>query len=183
MKKIYYYIASLGALGAGLLLYAFYNELILVKIPSKKVAASVSDINVKKRNFHLIYWHANKWVTEDKELISSDTLSKTLTNVLTSWLNLLEEEHIIQKKAVVQSVMLDATQTEAYISFDRSFLPKEFSTYRKLLLIEGLLKTLRDNSLPITVCYFLVNHQPMHDQHLDFSQGWPSTGFLEKTNF
>lgn len=179
MKKLFYFIISSSALLLGLFLYALYNELILIKIPSKKIAASVADITVQKKNFQLIYWHANKWVTEEKELISSDNLSKTLTYMLTSWLNLLEEEHIIQKKPSIQSIMLDAPQTGLYISFDRSFLPKDFSTYKKLLLIEGLLKTLRANSIPITSCYFLVNHQPMHDQHLDFSQGWPINGFLE----
>jgi hypothetical protein len=45
-------------------------------------------------------------------------------------------------------------------------------------LIEGLLKTLRENDIKIQRIHFLLHHQPLVDYHLDFSHPWPLEGFL-----
>ena len=56
-----------------------------------------------------------------------------------------------------------------YLSFDRPLFNEENSTNSKLMLIEALFKTLRDNGIKIQGIIFLIHHQEMLDPHLDFS--------------
>lgn len=178
MRSTSFLLLSCLCLAAGIITYAFYNELLIVQIATNKNSLVPPVSTVEKKKFLLHYWHNAAWHTEDKELIQATDLRKTIGYLITAWLNLLEEEQLIHKKTTVQSVMLDQTERELYISFDHSFLPKHYSTYEKLLLVEGLLKTIRASTPQISHIIFLVHHQPLQDAHLDFTQPWPITGFL-----
>lgn len=134
--------------------------------------------NKTKKICTIHYWHHNRWNTESQELIWSSQLHENLGTIISSWLSLLDTEQIIPKKVTLQSVTLAPHHQDAYISFDRNVLPKEWSTYGKLMLIESLLKTIRSNAVPLHRIYILVHHQPLIDTHLDFSDAWPITGFL-----
>jgi len=79
----------------------------------------------------------------------------------------------------LQNVLISIDETEVYISFDRNLLNEENSTKEKLMLIESLLKTLRDNEITVQQVHLLVHHQEMLDSHLDFSHAWPIIGFLK----
>ncbi len=120
-------------------------------------------------------------MNEETELIWSDDLAKTIELLINSWLSLLDEEEIIEKRITVQSVALCPRQQEAYLYFDRYPFNKEESTFEKCIFLEGLLKTIRHNDIKIQLVRFLVHHEPMQDYHLDFSNSWPIAGFLEST--
>lgn len=174
-----YIIISAATLFCGFLFYAFQHDIIIFRFPAKQ-ANFVTNLNIQKKNFKLIYWHNNKWNYEEKEIIDSDNKIKTLTHLVTGWLQVLEEEQIIVKKVSIQSVLFDNSGKEAYISFDRNPLNKQSSTYMKLMLVEGLLKTIRENKFQLQNIYLLVHHKPLHDQHLDFSKPWPVIGFTNR---
>jgi len=84
----------------------------------------------------------------------------------------------MEKKITVQTVLLSTSDQVAYLSFDSDPLSKESSTFDKWMLIEGLLKTIRENSVRLQQIQLLVHHQLMQDPHLDFSKPWPVDGFL-----
>jgi len=65
-----------------------------------------------------------------------------------------------------------------YLSFDHNIFAKEETIFKKWMLIEGLLKTLAFNGIAISYVQFLVQHQQLHDAHLDFSLAWPIQGFM-----
>jgi hypothetical protein len=180
IKPIHYWLISCIALIAGFTFYSIYNDLIIIKFPFKKTLHPLSELNIQKKNVKLIYWHNNKWQTEEKELLNSDNTNTTITYLMTSWLNTLFDEHIISKNVEVQSVMLDASHNEVYISFDRNPFGKESSTYEKLMFIQGLLRTLQTNTTRIQHVRLLVHYKPIHDYHLDFSRPWPITGFIKE---
>ena len=135
----------------------------------------------KRKAVNLTYWNGTKWVTEEKGVILSSQVSRTLQDLVTSWLGLLEEDRRMPKKISLQSAMIDRTGTEAFISFDRNPLAKEQSTFDKLLSIEGLLRTIRTSGLPLQTVRFLVNAKPLTDIHLDFSHSWPVTGYSDSS--
>jgi hypothetical protein len=85
----------------------------------------------------------------------------------------------MEKKVSLQSVVPSPSGVEAYISFDRNPFTKNQSTYEKFMWIEGLLKTVRENGIQLQSIYFLVHHQPLTDFHLDFSNAWPISGFIQ----
>lgn len=165
------------ALFAGILFYAFYNEVIIIRIPSKKMAYNISQIDRQKKRYSIYFWKDGSFSKDEKELISSSHKTEMLTYIITNWLSTGLDEKT-QKKVQLESVMLDANQVDAYISFDRNPFLKESSTFEKWMLIESLLKTIRESGVNIQAVMFLIHQKPLIDHHLDFSRPWPITGFI-----
>jgi hypothetical protein len=159
----------------GCILYAINHQWIIIQYKQSTITSSPSPKTKKERTFY--YWHNNRWHTETQELIWSAQLHDNIEILVANWLSLLDAEQIIPKKVTVQSIALSPTQQELYISFDRNLMPKEWSIRQKWMLIEGLLKTFRNNDIPLNTIHFFVHHQPMIDAHLDFSCSWPLSGF------
>jgi len=177
MKPLYYIPLSAGSFLLGIIFYCFYHEILVIK----RVRYPNQQLNkheVIKKKFLLYFWKDKAWHKEEKELISSSDKSQTLTYLINSWLGLLEEEKLLPHKSSLQSVMLDETGYELFVSFDCNPLKKDSSTYTKLMWVEGLLKTIRENQIPINAIRFLVRHKPLPDYHLDFSSAWPIIGYL-----
>ena len=166
----------------GVLLFAYHQHWIIFSYPSynAKIEQQNATSHITKKNVNLIFWHNEKWNSEYIELIWSDDIAHNLHYLINSWLTLLDEEHVMNKKVTLQSALLSSSGQEAYASFDRKPFNKEASTFGKWMWIEGLLKTIRDNGIQLQKINFLVHHQPLHDNHLDFSNPWPIAGFLEQ---
>ncbi len=126
----------------------------------------------------MYYYHGDKWKTEKQEMLWSESTEKNIIQLINAWLTLLDEEHLTPKKTTVQSVLISAADC-VYISFDHNILAKEETIFKKWMLIEGLLKTVVLNHIPIKQVQFLVQHQQLHDAHLDFSLAWPIHGFIK----
>ncbi len=163
----------------GLLFLALQNNLIIVRSPFQK--ETTWDLSgVEKKKIKLFYWHHDKWNHESKEIIWSPNKTLTIKYLIDSWLTLMDEEKLMEKKTSLQSAIIGSNEHDVYLSFDRNPFSKEVPVFEKWMWIEGLLKTLRDNDLKIQNIRFLVHHHDMHDSHLDFSNPWPSIGFLVK---
>lgn len=183
MNKNYYYIAivSLICTFFGFAYYIINNEWVIIKLNNNKEKVFVK--KACKSPFILYYWQNDQWHSESKELIDiKDNKAKTIEYLISSWLGLLDEEQILSKKVSLQSVMVDSTGQEVFISFDRSLFDKNSSIKQKWYLIESLLRTLRANISGIQKVYVLVHNQLINDDHLDFSQGWPISGFIKNLN-
>ena len=173
-----YLILSGITLCIGMIFYGLYNDLIIIHLPIKKGAVAINLGSAKSKTIKLAYPQGDELLIEEKEIVITNNLQRTLNDVIHSWLSLLEEEQLLQKKATIQSILLDTSGTEAFISFDRNILEKNQSAYHKLLLVESLLKTLRENDILLKTVRLLVNSKPLNDPHLDFSHSWPITGYL-----
>lgn len=178
-----YIILSSIMIILGVLYAAYAYNLIIIRLPyssSTPHTEHTSLITTSKRKIPLFFWHNDTWNKEETELIWSTNSQKNLHYVIDSWLTLLEEENIQEKRIALQSVAIYNNQ--AYISFDRNPFDKEMATIEKLLWIEGLLKTVRHNNADIQTIQFLVHHKVLHDYHLDFSNPWPIEGFFSLDN-
>jgi hypothetical protein len=179
MKKISYHILlSFFAIILGFLIYAFQQHWIIINLPTstpeyyQKVAKPIT----KKKNINFYFWHLDKWHQEKIELVLPEDPASFLPLIISSWLNLLDEDGITHKKITLQSALIDPAGN-AYLSFDRSPFSKNKTTADKLHWIEGLLKTLRENDVKLQGIQLLIHHQPINDYHLDFSKPWPLQGF------
>lgn len=175
MNKQIFITLSLISFFGGILGYALYNKFIVVQF-NHSTSPLLQPVKTKKM-VTLYFWHNNRWYSEVQEIIWSSHPQENIEMITTAWLTLLDTENIIPKKAVLQSAALSINKQEVYLSFDRNILPKQWSIHRKVMLLEGLFKTLRDNSTPIALVHILVHHQPLIDSHLDFTLGWPLNGF------
>jgi len=180
MTYSYRTIISSGALIAGLIFYGVYHELVVVSImPLRSMKTFSPNISMKKKVVKLIFWHEEAWHTEDVDVIWSDTnMVHNIHLIINRWLSVLDEEKVMDKKVTLQSVILSPSSREAFLSFDRNPLKFEDAAYVKLMWCEGLLKTIRDNGIPIESLRFLVHHAPLDDEHIDLAFSWPISGFL-----
>src|SRR5579863_805845 len=171
-------IISSVAFLCAFLFFAIYNQWILFCAPwSTQKITNTSSVIQKKQVTHY-YFHGDKWKMEKQELLWTENVEKNIFQLINAWLILLDEEHITAKKIMVLSALI-STAGCVYLSFDHNILGKEETIFKKWMVIEGLLKTVLSNNIPIQQVQFLVQHQQLHDAHLDFSLPWPVHGFLK----
>jgi len=160
-------------------MFAWFNELIIIRSPLHTYTYT-PPVHAAKKQVNLHYWHQHAWHIETRDIIWKKDVGRNLTLLINNWLNVLDEEKVIEKKITVQTALLSPSGHEAYISFDRNPLHKEVSIFEKWMLLEGMLKTIRANQIPVQQVRLLVHHQLLHDTHLDFSKAWPVHGFEQE---
>ena len=178
-KPRHYLLLSIVLFCAGLLFYSLFNEILLIRLPFKTSLNPLDQDQSQRKITKFFVWNGETYVTEEKEILYSDNTIRTLENIVSSWLTVLEEEKLMPKKVSLQSIMISSSGKEAYISFDRNPLTKDKSIYHKIKWIEGLLKTFKESKLSIESVHFLVHAKPLNDVHLDFNHSWPLHGYSQ----
>ena len=182
MKKIVYFLVSLLLLAIGSLFFLYQESWIVFSIPQRQTSLNVSSQQQKinSKEVSLWVWSEQKkaFAKELTEIIYGQDVTQNIKLLLNSWFLLLEEEGLTDKQIFVQSIALSPAGSEAFISLNQYPFDKSASTYKKLMLIESLLKTLQENKIPITYIRLLVHHQPLQDDHLNFDTAWPIQGYL-----
>ncbi len=166
---------------AGIFFFAVKREFIIVRLPGYHYNPLHDPTAPATEKKIVTLWVRSRdtWQTEQQELLWTNDTAENMRLLVTNWLAFAQEEHSIEKKVAVQNCALSTSGQELYLSFDRNPLPKEQSILTKWLLLEGLLKTIRENKLPLVSIHFLVHNQPLQDPHLSFDLPWPVQGFLE----
>lgn len=164
----------------GMIFFMISNQWLIIHINTGRSAIEKKTLTIEKKPLRLHFWKEGKWNYEDTEILWSQDITHTLIHSANRWFSLLDEEGLHSKKIIAQNASLSSSGTIAYLSLDRYPFENESSAYEKYMLIEGLLKTLRENTLPITHICFLVHHKPLNDYHLDFSHPWPLKSFLKE---
>ena len=167
------------SIGIGFLLFALNRGNILIYWPDMRLDKNKKNMAhlTVKRTVTLPFFKDGTWQTECQELLWHENTQENIFHLINALLNVWHDEHISLKRASLQSCIIDPSKQIAYLSFDHAPFHKHEPTYAKWLAIEGILKTLRDNQITIPNIYFLVNHKPFNDTHLDFENPWPLEGF------
>jgi hypothetical protein len=179
MRLVAFSFIIFSALMAGIFFAAYQNEWIIFQLPAAARQTYFS-ARIQKKMVTIVLYKNDEWYTEKKERIWPAAKAEKIEHLLHAWQLLIDEDLPAAKQSSVQLVMLNKTENDLYVSFDRSPLLKEWSIMRKWYHIESLLKTVRANGIELRSVYFLVQHQPLEDAHLDFSNGWPSQGFINE---
>jgi len=176
--KWHYGVAGVS-LVIGLLYGAISLELLVIRPPADVFIDPVVATNKSTKKVIVHYWQNGSWHTETDTILWQEDKSAQLTALINSWLAVLAEERVIDKKINLQTVIGASSGNEFFVSFDCYPFFKDSSTYEKYQWIEGLLKTIRANGVAVQSIRFLVQHQELVDAHLDFSRSWPVAGFLQ----
>ncbi len=174
--KLKYLLLSIIMLLIGILLFAIQQQYIIFNFRSPILPQEIPNVAYKK-NVSLWYWHHDAWHHEQMPFLFSETLP-TLQPIISQWLDMLFNEKIVRKKIKLEEASLSSDHHELFVSFDRTPWNKENSLFEKWMIIEGLLKTIKNADSTIQKVRFLVNHQPLLDFHLDCTNAWPIQGFL-----
>lgn len=172
---------SFFALCFGLFFFALKQEFIIIRLPGYHHGLLSHDAQSSsyKKTITLYIKSRDSWKTEQHQLLWTSDIAENMRLLTTSWLNFALEEKKLDKKILIQSCALSTSGQELYLSFESNPLPKEQSIFEKWQLIEGLLKTIRENKIPLVSIHFLVHHKPLQDPHLSFDLPWPINGFFE----
>jgi hypothetical protein len=157
----------------GIVFFCLWNEYIVI-LPSAKKEEKIAI--TEKRKVMLSFYAHDKWNHEEQEILWTGALSKNIEYVINAWLQLLYDEKITKKKISVESILISSAQT-AYISTDHLIFSKEDAIFNKWMIIESLLKTMKENNFSVNSVQLLVNHTYCTDHHLDLNRPWPITGF------
>ena len=173
-----YSIISACTFLIALLLFAYQKEFVILNFATKVPMQETPSVAQKKKTA-FFFWHQNAWHTEEIPLLFTADTSNNMQQLINRWMQLIQEENIVKKKTIVQSALLNGNRKELYLSLDRLPWDKEMDTFKKWMIIEGILKTIKNADATIKKVHFLANHQQINDTHLDFTNAWPIDGFIE----
>lgn len=174
MKNRTYSILSVSLFFLGIFMYAWYQEYIIIN-PRKSFFVTPQENNTQKQKITLHHFKQT-WHKDQVQILLSENYTQNAHLIIGRWLENALEEGLLKKKISLQQALSTQNQ-ELILSFDRTLFNKESSTFDKWMIIEGILKSLKENVAQIKKVRFLVNHQPLIDTHLDFSNAWPIDGF------
>lgn len=160
----------------GTLFYAYYHEYIILNFKKQLSSPHKQESSAKQKV--TLYWWKNGWKSDVMQLLLNQNICHDAQLIIGNWLETALDEQILGKKITAQSAMVSADHQQLYISFDRTPFGKESSTFEKWMIIEGILKTLKITIPAIKKIHFLINHQPLTDAQIDFSNPWPIEGFI-----
>jgi hypothetical protein len=178
-KKIYTTF-SLVSLISGMLFFAYMHEWIIIRVPHRDEPAQNMAACVHKKMVTFYFWDNGIWQHDAWALCFSD--NDHLLNIeyyVRYWLDYLREEGFIDQTINLESVLFSSSNSIAHVSFNQNPLPSQGSILQKWMWIESLLKTLRENGIKLQAVQLLVHHQPLVDDHLDFTNPWPLHGFMK----
>ena len=156
---------------AGMLFFCTYQEWLIISWRKPYNQRETTSAMNKKT---VIVWQEknNDWVQEPVQILWSDNQQETLKNLTNGWLSWLNDEQVLTKKIMTESVLFSPSGYEMYVSFDHNPFEKNWSIHKKESFIKALLKNYKENGCPASSIYFLVDHKPLQDSHLDFNEPW-----------
>ncbi|MBI2344605.1 hypothetical protein HYV10_00845 [Candidatus Dependentiae bacterium] len=179
MNKLFIYAIAIVLFVFGILFFSYQESWIIVNIPQNTEFIKLSKPEIKESPIQVWIFKKEKWISETRQIIKDNNTAQTLYNLLNSWFAFLEEEQIINQTITVHSVTLSPTNSLAFISLNQNPFMSQASTYEIMMLIEGMLKTIRENKIPLQAIQLLVQHRQIIDHRLNFSISWPITGYIE----
>ncbi len=105
--------------------------------------------------------------------------SAVLHRTVSAWLVDALQDGILTAPVHLQSASVIEAGQVAVLSFDRPLLDEGWATQQKWSSIESLLAALSSVNMPLNAVTLLCNHEPMHDEHLDFAAPWPIDGYRD----
>lgn len=165
----------------GLTFHAYQKEWIILLLPHQtddfQNKEETKNTSFSQKNIMLFFWKHEEWQKEKISIIWSPDLAINIKTITNNWITLLEDEKIIDTDIQVLSTVITQNK-ELFLSFNKNLFNEQSSTFYKLMITHSLLKTMHENKVPIKSVRFLIHHQIMTDDHLDFLISWPITGYI-----
>jgi len=174
--RIFVIIATSIAAIVGVVTYAWFNHRLIITYKPHHTHYTTGK-PIATQTAHIRYILHNTWHSEERTIISCNNTEEHALRITQEWLAVMQEHDAVVQPCHVQSTVSSSTGHIVYISFDHIPFSKQSSLYSKWITVESLLETLRINGVQNQSVHLFVDHQPIQDDHLDFTYPWPSEGF------
>lgn len=139
------------------------KDWIIINLPGQQIEPVKNDFHIKK-NIPVYFFKNDKICSEATEVLwDPKDLEFNVSQIVSNWLNINFEENVIKNK--VYLINTYSYHNELYISLDNKILNNESSIKEKILILESLEKTIKEN-YPNAIIKLLLNNKPMEDAHL-----------------
>lgn len=176
MHKLTLSIASVIALFTGSIYYLYYSEIITVHMPARAYYVAQK---ATKKHVALNRFANNQKQIETIDLVWHNNCAINLNAVTAAWVKHMQEENNIDKHIKIDTVALNASQTEAFISLSHKLVAPNLSIMQKWLILQAFFDTIHPLFPEVTHVRFLIKNEPMADEDIDFSASLPITNFLQ----
>ena len=163
----------------GALIYCFMNSLIIWRgIFALKYEQRIVQECAEQKKQITLFFYKNKSIRKEIETaVFTKDMQENCVIIINRWLSVLLDEGLISTRITVQAASYDISGKKLLLSFDQTILNHADPVFKKLMTIEMLLKTIRENISQVQEVYLLVNHNPLKDEHIDTVLAWPINGF------
>ncbi|MCK4650752.1 hypothetical protein KAT08_01125 [Candidatus Babeliales bacterium] len=184
-KRIFFYLIVLVFfISCGAVFFLIQKNWLIVYLnvdlkKKKYIVKGAEKYTSLRKKVHLYYWKDDKFESELIDFVVFSNKAENLKHLINNWLSFLQEERILSKKVCLNTVSLSKDGQQVYFSFGQSPFEREWSIFKKWHFVESMLKTIRDMENSIQYLVLLVGGHLLEDDHLNFSQPWPISGFLD----
>lgn len=176
MNKLILALFTLLALAAGSIWYMVNAGIIIFSYPA---LAEYTFQAAQKKNITVHWFTETQKNSEKLDIIWAHSNQQNVATVVATWLACMQEEELIDKRVKLETAVVTANNSEAFVSFSHSLFNKEDTIITKWQLIEALFQTLKPLFPELQTIRFLVKNETYHDEHIDFSVSLPVTNFLQ----
>lgn len=169
------FFAGLG----GVCWYGYFNEWIILRnpweIPHHTTAPTA---RLFKKEIILYFWLHDEWRNESITVRIAESLQEQALTILHAWFYEAAQSGFIPHPCTLETALYDARTSCLYLSCTTSPLDIQKSTYENLIVLESLLKTIREN-IPhrIQSIQLLINHTILEHPYIICTKPMPISGF------
>ena len=184
MKKTSWYLyGAIAALVAGFTFFLLQRNWLIIYFAFGDSQESRELVATKKssscrRTINFCFWKDDRLQNEPTVLIWFQAEADNVRHIINTWLAFLYEERLVDRRINLETVALSEFKQRVYLSFDQAPFGREWAIQKKWFFLEALCRTISGTGTSIKEIVFLVNQQPMVDDHLALSQPWPIDGFM-----
>lgn len=156
----------------GILLYSIQKNWIIFQFPLYSIT-HLQDSPSSKKTITLHWFCRDTW-HKDTQTIVWEQNQINCQRIINAWLDNAVQEEIISYDVHAESVALTSAH-EAIISFDGTIFSGQASIHEKLMIIQGITRSIKNAIPEIQSVRFLLHQELYLDPHLDFSVSWSCT--------
>jgi hypothetical protein len=163
----------------GFIFHAYQKEWIIINFPYQTTSFHEQKTidSFAQKKIPVYFWKNNTWRHEYSTVIWSDDVANNSKTILNHLITVLEDEAILESDIQIIATTL-SNQKELLVSFNKNIYSTEHATYDKMMIVHSFLKTLYENKISVQSVRFLIQHQTIIDDHLNFTVSWPITGYV-----
>jgi hypothetical protein len=170
-------LSVLATIG-GIIWYGYFNEWIILRDPWETPGTTMPNQQLHKKEIQLSFWRHHTWHNEYCTTRLGESLQEQVLAILQTWFHEAVQLGFVPTSCALEAALYDARTSCLYLSCTSSPLDIQKSTYENLMVLESLLKTLREN-IPhhIQLVQLLVKHIPLEHPHIICTKPMAVSGF------
>jgi hypothetical protein len=178
MRILKYVILCIISMLGGVFFLALQQQWLIIHVVAPyRVTNFNSSGDFAVRHINYTYHKHDEQRFHQQEIIWDSDIQLCALRLISSYWELLEDEKIITSRVTVDTACFNDQKNELIVSFSHNPFNDQQTVAARMTIIEDLLMNVRSHFPQLKQVRFLMRHEPLIDNLLEFSFSWPITGF------